>query len=58
MASAGFEPRGSRMGFLGKHHCFSLLNVTRRSRYWRPRRVKVETSVSTVISRKPRAARS
>ena len=30
---------------------FFLLNVTRRSRLWRPRRVKDETSVSTVISR-------
>ena len=32
--------------------CFFLLNVTRRSRWWRPRGVKLETSVSTLFSRK------
>ena len=41
----GFEPRWSCVGFSGKYLCSSLLNVTRRSRYWRLRQVKVETSV-------------
>ena len=44
-------------GFKSKKNSFSLLNVTRRSRWWRPRRVKVETSVSTLFSRRaPRCA--
>ena len=33
-------------------HFFSPLNVTRRSRLWRPRPVKVETRVSTLNSRR------
>ena len=38
--------------FSRKYPCFSLLNVTRRWSQWRPRRVKVETSVSTLHSRR------
>ena len=37
-------------GVSEKQHCFSLLNLTRRSHYWRPSRVKIATSVSTLIS--------
>ena len=41
------NPPVFRVRFSKKQQCFSLLNVTRQSRQWRPRRVKVETSVST-----------
>ena len=39
-------------GFSEKYPCLSLLKLTRRSRWWRPRRVKVETSAWTLISRR------
>ena len=52
MHASGVEHRCFRMGFSEKQHCFYLLNVTRRWRYWRPRRVKVEIGVSTLISRR------
>ena len=40
------------VGFSEKYPCFYLLKVTRRSCLWRPRWVKVETSVSTLIARR------
>ena len=42
------NPPETCVGFSEKCHCFSY--ATRRSCYRRPRRVKVENSVSTVIS--------
>ena len=48
----GSSPAVPMWGFSEKQYCFCLFNVTRRSRWWRPRRVKVETSVSTLISRR------
>ena len=49
MPVSRFQPRCFRVGFSEKQHCFSLLNVTGRSLLMGPRRVKVETSVSTLI---------
>ena len=46
----GSHPADLAWGF--QRNIIVSLNMTRRSRYCRPRRVKVETSVSTLISRR------